>query len=104
MPNGEVVKLDGSDTLWIEIKKSDIGDDGSLLLTVLDERGNAAGRICGAVGAVFIFRHKQHNEWDMAGADVWLLIGIGVLGVDRYGSISDYEEEEPCMSADSYNG
>lgn len=79
LPNGEVVKLDGSGTLLIEINKSDIGDDGSLLLTALDDEGIPLG-----VYAVQLEQFKTQNTsnaWDdIWEVLMWVLIGIGVLG------------------------
>jgi len=80
LPNGEVVNLDGSGVLLIEINKSDIGDDGSLLLTALDDEG-----IPLSVYAVQLEQYSIPGTSNTGGGVwpvlMWVLIGIGGLGI-----------------------
>ena len=76
LPNGEIVKLDGSDTLRIEIKKSDIGDDGSLLLIALDDEGTPLSEY--AVQLEQNTGSTGGGIWPML---MWILIGIAGVAV-----------------------
>ncbi len=79
LPNGEVVKLDGSDTLRIEINKSNIRDDGSLLLIALDDEGTPLGEY-----AVQLEQFKTQDTGSAGGGIwpvlMWILIGIAGVG------------------------
>ena len=79
LPNGEIVKLDGSDTLRVEINKSDIGDDGSLLLIALDDEGTPLGEYTVQLDQYKTL--KTGSAWDGIWAVlIWVFIGIIVLG------------------------
>ena len=79
LPNGEIVKLDGSDTLRVEIKKSDIGDDGLLLLTAIDEEGTPLGAYAVQLTQFSILDTSSAWE-DIWSVLKWVLIGMGGLG------------------------
>lgn len=80
LPNGEIVKLDGSDSLLIEIDKSDIGDDGVIDLTALDDEGTPLGEY--EVQLEQLKTQNTGSAWDgIWSVLMWVLIGLGVLGV-----------------------
>ena len=79
LPNGEVVKLDGSGTLLIEIKKSDIGDDGSLRLIALDDEGILLG-IYAVQLAQFSIPGTGNNGGGIWQVLMWVLIGLASVG------------------------
>ena len=70
LPSGEVIELDGSDTIQIEVDKEDIGEDGSVEIIPLDEEGIPLGS----------FRTETAQATSATGGGmpgfIWLLIGI----------------------------
>ena len=79
LPGGEVVEIDGLDTIQLEVDDEDINEDGTLELTALDDEGTPLGLY--EAGRQEITIPDSGAAWDKIGPVLmWILIGIGVLG------------------------
>ena len=86
LPSGEVIELDGSDTLQIEVDEGDIGEDGSVEVIPLDEEGIPLGTYTADT------KGKAVPDTEDAGSSIgpvlmWVVIGIagvGALGLAAY--------------------
>ena len=78
LPNGEIVELDGSGAMRIEVDASDIGDDGSVELIALDEEGIPLGT------STVIAEDMQAVDADTGGGVwrvlLWVFIGLAGIG------------------------
>lgn len=80
LPSGEVIELDGSDTIQIEVGTEDLNDEGSVELIALGEEGTPLGEYIAADGQAITIP-ESGSAWDKIGPILmWILIGIGGLG------------------------